>query len=177
MNISFSKKVKVSSSKDSDKEKILGSVRSILHSNNLLTLSTLDKDTKNPCSSTAYYSFDGDLNLYFWTDPNAQHSKNIVNNSNVAITIFDSTQEWGSLLQGIQLRGTANIVTKKELLIGGALYLKRFPSVSAYVKKILDFHSKKFQSKMYKVEPTWIKLFDEKTFGKEEWREVSIENK
>lgn len=174
MNISLNKRVKVTSGKNSEKEKILKSVRFILDKNSLFTISTLDVRTKNPCSSSAYYSFDDDLNLYFWTDPNAKHSKNIEKNSNVAVNIFDSHQAWGSLLKGVQMRGVARVVTKKELLIGGALYLKRFPNVSQYVKKILDFHSKKFQSKMYKIEPTWIKLFDEELFGKEGWREISF---
>lgn len=72
------------------------------------------------------------------------------------------------------LRGTARVVTKKELFIGGALYMKRFPSVLQYVKKIFDFHSKRFQSKLFKIEISWIKLFDEETFGKEGWRELEI---
>lgn len=174
MNISLSKRVKVLSGKDSEKEKIIHSIFSILKNNSLFTLSTIDERTENPCSSTAYYSFDNNLNLYFWTDPNAHHSKNIAKNSNVAVNIFDSHQAWGSPLKGLQIYSVARIVTKKELLIGGALYVKRFPSVLQYVKTVLDFHSKKFQSKMYKIEPTWIKLFDEETFGKEEWREISF---
>lgn len=159
-----------------DKDKITQSIISILENNHLLTLSTVDKKNNQPCCSTSYYVFDNDLNLYFWTSSNTLHSKNIKQNPKVAVNIFNSTQKWGSLLKGIQMFGTAKIVNKKELLTGGALYLKRFPNVVTYIKKILDFHSPKLESKMYKITPIKIKLFDEETFGKEEFREIIIKN-
>ena len=69
------------------------------------------------------------------------------------------------MLKGLQISGTSSIVSKKELLIAGALYLKRFPGVIKFVKHILDFHSTKFQSKIYKISINKIKVFDEESFG------------
>lgn len=167
--------LKIEASKEEDKEKIIKSGLSILENNTLLTLSTFDKENNQPCSSTAYYVYDDEFNLYFWTDPYTLHSRNIKSNPNVAINIFDSTQKWGSLLKGVQLFGSARVVNAKELILGGGLYLKRFPGVTKYIKKVLDFHSKKYQSKMYKISISKVKVFDEAAFGKEEFRELVIE--
>lgn len=166
--------IKIEADKKEDKDRIIESALAILNHNNLLTLSTFNKKNNQPCCSTAYYVFDDEFNLYFWTDPNALHSRNIKQNPKVAVNIFDSTQKWGSLLKGLQISGTSSIVSKKELLIAGALYLKRFPGVIKFVKHILDFHSTKFQSKIYKISINKIKLFDEESFGKEEFRELII---
>lgn len=166
--------IKIEVDKKEDKDRIIESALAILNHNNLLTLSTFDKENNQPCCSTAYYVFDDEFNLYFWTDHNTLHSKNIKQNPKVAVNIFDSTQKWGSLLKGLQISGTSSIVSKKELLIAGALYLKRFPGVIKFVKHILDFHSTKFQSKIYKISINKIKLFDEESFGKEEFRELII---
>ncbi|MBI5065941.1 pyridoxamine 5'-phosphate oxidase family protein [Candidatus Woesearchaeota archaeon] len=162
--------------KEKEKEQIMTSIKHILEQNMLLTLSTLDKKNNQPCSSTAYYVFDNDLNLYFWTSSNAIHSKNIKQNPKVAVNIFDSSQKWGTLLKGLQMFGKCRPVNNKELLFGGALYLKRFPKVIQFVKKIFDFNSKKLETKMYKITINKIKVFDEKVFGKEEFREIIINN-
>lgn len=157
-----------------ESEKIMKSVKDILEQNILLTLSTFDKKNNQPCSSTAYYVFDKDLNLYFWSSPNTLHSKNIKQNSKVAVNIFDSSQKWGSLLKGLQIFGTAREASNKELLVGGTLYLKRFPKVIKFIKKIFGFNSKKLESKMYKIEINKIKVFDEEVFGKEGFREIDL---
>jgi len=155
-----------------DREKILKSIFNILKNNKLLTLSTVNKN-KSWCN-TAYYVFDKEFNLYIWTGSKTIHSKNIKKNNNVAINIFDSTQKWGSFLQGIQASGKVHITNNKELIKAGLLYIKRFLKVIKYIKSPKDFHSKLFESKIYKIELNKIKLFDEKTFGKEEFREVMI---
>ncbi len=156
-----------------EKEKIMKTVKLILEQNTLLTLSTLDKKNNQPCSSTAYYVFDKEFNLYFWSSPNTLHSKNIKQNFKIAINIFDSSQKWGSLLKGLQMFGVAREASNKDLLVGGTLYLKRFPKVIKFVKKIFDFNSKKLESKMYKIIINKIKVFDEEVFGKEGFREVN----
>ncbi|MEK6963463.1 MAG: pyridoxamine 5'-phosphate oxidase family protein [Nanoarchaeota archaeon] len=153
-------------------EKLFVSVRAILENNKLLTLSTYDKKLKQPCVCSAYYCFDKELNLYIWTDPKSEHGRNIEQNSNVAVNIADTAQPLGGLLQGLQITAKAKQVTAKELLVIGALYMKRFPKVSAWVKKAIDFHTKGFQSRLYKIQSHKIKIFDEKTFGKEEYQEL-----
>ncbi len=154
------------------KEIILKSIFKILKENKLLTLSTTNKS--QPYSCSLYYVFDKQLNLYIWTDKDSTHSENIKNNSKIAINIADTSQKWGSKLKGLQIQGTANIISTKELPNIARLYIKRFPKVSKYIKKIKDFVSGKLESQIYKFKINKIKLLDEKTFGKEEFIEILI---
>ena len=159
---------------NTEREKISNSIIGILKRNYLLTLST-SKNNK-PYSKTAFYTFDKNMNLYIWGEAGIT-SENLKKNKRVAINIFDSGQKWGSLLQGLQATGTASIVSNKELIKAGTLYIRRFPKSLKFVKNPLDFHKKIYESKIYKLQLNKIKLFDEKTFGKEEFREILIKRK
>ena len=165
-------KIVINSKNKEEKEKIIAAIYSIFEKNNILTLSTIKG--KKPFSCSAYYVFDKDFNLYIWTEKESTHSKNIQNNSSVAVNIINTSQKFGSELQGLQIRGKAEPASGSELIKAGNLYMKRFPSVSKYVLKIRDFVSKKFESAIYKIEVENIKLMDEKNFGKEEYRNVLV---
>ncbi len=157
-----------------EKDQILKSVLTILKSNHLLSLGTFNKKEKQPCISSAYYAFDKNFNLYIWTDPKARHSLNIKVNPRVAINIVNTTQPWGGLLSGIQIIGTAKILSGGESFFAGALYLKRFAKASKFIKHLSDFNSKKYESKLYKITIKKIKVLDERTFGKEAYKELLI---
>ena len=151
----------------------LKSIKSILSKNKLLTLSTSSKNS--PYSNTSFYTFDNQLNLYIWSENGTIHEKNILKNNKVSINIFDSSQKWGSPLQGIQAIGIARKVKNKELMIVGVLYLKRFPKSITMVKNPRKFHDKIFDSTLYKIKLKKIKVFDEKNFGKGEYRELLLQ--
>ena len=46
----------------------------------------------HPWIATVYYTLDQDLNIYFLSDPNTIHCRQIAKNPKVAITIADSPQ-------------------------------------------------------------------------------------
>ena len=151
---------------------VLNSLKEILEENKLLTLSTVYNN--QPHSNAAYYAFDKSFNLYIWSEKDTAHSKNILKNKKVAVNIFDSEQKWGSLLQGVQAMGIANSVNAKELIKAGFLYLKRFPQSLKMVKNPKGFHHKIFESQFYKIKLNKIKVFDEKIFGKGEFKKISL---
>ncbi len=157
-----------------EKGQLINSALSIIKANHLLSLGTFDQKGKQPCISSAYYAFDKNFCLYIWTDPNARHSLNIGKNLRVAVNIANTTQPWGSLLQGVQITGTAKKLSGMDALFAGALYLKRYARASKYIKQLSDFSSKKYQSRLYRIEIKTIKILDEKSFGKEEYKELSI---
>ncbi len=65
----------------------------IINKNIYLTLWT--SDWSIPRVSTLYYCIDLDINFYFISLPGSKHIQNILNNKNVAFSIFDSHQdEW-----------------------------------------------------------------------------------
>ena len=153
-------------------KKILDSIGKILNKNKLLTLSTSRGD--QPYSSTAYYVFDNNFNLYIWSEGGTTHERNISKNNKVAVNIFNSSQKWGSLLQGIQATGIATKISNKELVRVGTLYVKRFPASLKIVKNVKGFHNKVFSSRLYKIKLDKIKVFDEKSFGKGGFKKILL---
>jgi len=153
-------------------KKVLNSIKDILSRNKLLTLSTSEKDW--PHSNTAYYVFDSKFNLYIWSEEGTKHEKNLLRNNKVSINIFDSSQKWGSSLQGIQATGITKLINNKEVIKIGILYMKRFPKSIKMIKNPKRFHDKIFESKLYKIELNKLKVFDEKKFGKGGVREVDL---
>lgn len=59
-----------------------------------------------PWNSPVYCSFDKDLNFYWLSWKENQHSKNVRNNENVYVTIYDSTILSGTGI-GVYLQGKA----------------------------------------------------------------------
>lgn len=163
--------MKIITDSKEDKNEIINSIINLLNKNKLLTLSTLDNN--QPYSNTAFYVFDNEFNLYIWTDLSTLHCKNIKKNNKVAINIFDSNQKWGAHLQGIQGLGKASIVKGSEIIKAGLRYIKRYPRVLTLIKNYKEFSTK--DSKIYKITLDKLKLFDEKTFGKDEYIEIRLE--
>ncbi len=153
-------------------KKIKDSIFSILEANGLMTLSTINGSGR-PESNSARYVYDDSFNIYFWSEVTCRHSKNIEKNKDVAVNIADSHQEWGMLRQGLQIEGKCYKVSDKDVVSIGELYMKRYPQVKKFMKDPKDFNGK-HNSSLYKVEIHYIKIFDEKTFGKEVYKEVKL---
>jgi len=152
-----------------EKQEIIKSVESILSKNKLMSLSTSSNNLL--CICTLFFAYDKDFNLYFWSEKTTIHSLNIQKNKKVAVSIADSSQSFGSILEGLKIYGKAELIENKDLLKGGALYIKRFSKVKAWIAKVSDLNSK-FNSRMDKVKPKKIIVLDEKKFGKEEYKEL-----
>jgi general stress protein 26 len=54
------------------------------------TIATASKDGK-PWNSPVAHEYDNDLNIYWFSDKESQHSRNVRENENVFIVIYDST--------------------------------------------------------------------------------------
>lgn len=76
-------------------------------------LSTVD-DEGNPWGAPVFFVHDENKTLYWWSDTEAQHSRNIDANGQVYINVFDSTLPEGKG-EGIYLRCEAGRVPKGAL--------------------------------------------------------------
>ncbi len=76
------------------------------------TISTVDKNN-NPWAAPVWYVYD-DETIYWWSPMESQHSKNIEQNSNVYITIFDSSAPEGDGL-GVYISAVASEVESDSL--------------------------------------------------------------
>lgn len=76
-------------------------VLAYLQSHNTMTLATCSGD--RPWAATVFYASD-DLELYFFSSPDARHSVNLSANPRVAVTVQEDYKDWRAI-QGIQLEG------------------------------------------------------------------------
>lgn len=68
--------------------------KEILKSIEYATIATANKDGK-PWNSPVAWVYDHELNIYWFSDKQNQHSQNIRENEDVFIVIYDSTAPWG----------------------------------------------------------------------------------
>lgn len=99
------------------------------------------------------YFAPGDRFEVFWiSDRDSVHSRNLERRSTAAVTVYDSHQVWGRPDRGIQLFGTAGIAT-------GAAGLE------AYAKRFRDFDPEGNELPVYRFRPRTVKLFDERSLA------------
>jgi nitroimidazol reductase NimA-like FMN-containing flavoprotein (pyridoxamine 5'-phosphate oxidase superfamily) len=80
-----------------------------------------------PWIAPVLYVYDKEYNIYFLSAIDAVHSENILKNSKVSISIFDSHQKIG-ISDGIQIEGRAEPVEKGEIKKVITLYCEKvFP--------------------------------------------------
>ena len=94
--------------------------RKIFASSIYMVIGTSTKDGK-PWVAPVLYVHDKDYCLYFLSAVDALHAKNILNNPEVSISIFDSHQKIG-FSDGIQIDGTASLVERGEIKKAITLY-------------------------------------------------------
>ena len=80
-------------------------IQSLLNTSKYLTLSTRDK-AGMPWAAPLWFVHDSDLNLYWWSPKDAQHSQNIAQSNDVYITIFNSNAAEGEG-SGLYIRARA----------------------------------------------------------------------
>ncbi len=68
--------------------------KEILETIKYATLATVTPDGK-PWNSPVASVIDNDLNIYWFSDKDGQHSKNVRANGEVFIVVYDSTVPWG----------------------------------------------------------------------------------
>lgn len=96
--------------KDSNVKKARGIIEKILY----ITIATASKDGK-PWNSPVYSAFDEDYNFYWASWRENQHSKNIKENNQVFIVIYDSTVPEGTG-EGVYIKAKAyELDDEKEL--------------------------------------------------------------
>jgi hypothetical protein len=137
-----------------------------LRSHNTMTLATCAADM--PWAATVFYANE-DLQLYFFSSPEARHSLNLEVNSRVAVTIQEDYKDW-RVIKGIQLEGKVmlvdGIIEKAKAM---AVYARKYAEV---IKLFTDpssgiFHKAFLKVKFYRVVPEKVFFIDnEQGFGK-----------
>lgn len=81
---------------------------------------TIASATKNgmPWNTPVYSAFDESYNFYWASDKNGQHSKNIQENPNVFLVIYDSTAAEGTGV-GVYVKAKAYEITNEQEILHG----------------------------------------------------------
>jgi uncharacterized protein YhbP (UPF0306 family) len=136
-------------------DKIATAARRLLDASTLCAIATVTPRGRAQIN-TAYFAWTPELEIVWLSEPRAKHSRNIRANDSVAVTVYDSWQNWGQHDRGIQLFGTAREVERSAGGAFEAVYAARFPDYSA-----LDTLAYRF----YVLRSLRLKLFDEKELG------------
>jgi nitroimidazol reductase NimA-like FMN-containing flavoprotein (pyridoxamine 5'-phosphate oxidase superfamily) len=154
-------------------------VKSIIASNLFMTLATSANSI--PWSCPLFFASDKDLNIYFTSYNNALHVKQIEQNPNVAVSIFDSHAMPGTgNTQAVYISGKCSIVLGEELAYAiEVVYKKRFPDPKEREKRDLSVERFSFPDSIgrtdhiYKIETDKFYILDKQT-GKDTRIEVQM---
>lgn len=86
-----------------------------------ITIASVSKDGI-PWNSPVYSAFDENYNFFWASDQNGQHSKNIADNSNIFIVIYDSTVPEGTGF-GVYIKARAYMLIETDEIKNALTYL------------------------------------------------------
>ena len=135
-----------------------------LQSQNLISIAT--KNDKL-WVSVVYYVMDDKFNLFFLSEPTSEHCQNILKNTEVACSIFNSNQKVIDKKIGVQLHGKASKVNNIEKIKWMlTLWNKVNPGFEAIIN-LKNMQKKIIKGRIFKIEPKTIKFFNEVLYGSE----------
>lgn len=139
-----------------------------LESTNFCSLATTDG--KETWSNPVYFAWDEKYNIYFISQPTSRHMKNIEDNGVVSVSVYSTNQVPGEDVFGIQLKGTAKILTDiEEVKEAYAVYYKRrFPETGIDANKSPEDCAKEdAEWKLVKIAHDELCYFDTRFFDEE----------
>ena len=129
---------------------------------------------KVPRSTTVWFSYDSDLNLYFMSRNDRRHSMDIYRNTLVAGSIVDPKyMKPGNAVRGITFQGVAKEAKGKDLEKAYIQYSKRFPIISDRIG-LVEMSKGKTALRLFKVVPRCYALFDEVDFVEQPLKELRL---
>ncbi|MCB0754296.1 MAG: pyridoxamine 5'-phosphate oxidase family protein [Flavobacteriales bacterium] len=154
---------------------LIRSITEILESTQLWSMATVSP-SGTPHINTAYFSYDENFRFYFITSPHTQHGKFIEANPEVAVSIFSTDHPWQEVpFRGIQLWGKArNLHVLASPTDARASYCNRFPKAADWIGPEKQESRSDVHDRFFDLEPTRLKLFDEKLFGQHTLIELKI---
>ncbi|MEP0761982.1 MAG: pyridoxamine 5'-phosphate oxidase family protein [Chloroflexota bacterium] len=135
-------------------------LRDFLSKQSTLALATAGLRDGRPQVAPLFFASDDALNLYWVSDPDSRHSRNIADWNEVAAAIYVHTWDWMGI-KGVQIEGTAMPVTDdEERQRALALYSAKFPFVDDRFDDLIA------NSVFYVLRPRWLRWVDnERRFG------------
>lgn len=150
-------------------ETLRRSVQTYLAAHNVMSLATTGPE--GPWAASVFYVHMG-WKLFFLSDPESRHSLQLRTNPRVAATINPDYTDWPEI-QGVQLEGTAGLVTNPaELARGLNAYRRKYPFVG-HRQMPIELKSALTRARLYRILPSRL-LFVDNTRGFGHREEVDI---
>jgi len=108
---------------------LIRETKAYLETHHVMTLSTAGEE--GPWAAAVFY-LSIDFNLYFFTETNTRHGRDLAANPLVAAAVHEDYHDWRDI-KGIQLRGEATPVGRIEKARIIPLFVRKFPSVGSFL--------------------------------------------
>ncbi|TMF22215.1 MAG: pyridoxamine 5'-phosphate oxidase family protein [Chloroflexi bacterium] len=96
-----------------------------------------------------YFAWNQLFEVFWISDADSIHSRNLARNPSAAVTVYASNQVWGRPDRGIQLFGTAGVTRSAE----------------PYARRFKEFDAEGNDLPCYRFRPRTLKLFDERSLA------------
>lgn len=135
-------------------------LQAFLSAQSTLALATAGADDGRPQVAPLFFASDEAFNLYWISDPDSRHSRNIAGWNDAAAAIYAQTWDWTGI-KGVQIEGDAMpVVDAEERTRALALYTAKFPFTRTRFADLIA------QSTLYVLRPRWLRWLDnERHFG------------
>jgi uncharacterized protein YhbP (UPF0306 family) len=148
-------------------------VAEYLRAHHTMTVATVSPADNAPHAAHVFYAVDEHLRLVFLSKKTSLHGQHIGKQAAVAVTVSEDYEEW-RLIQGVQLWGTARLLSKIAEVAALTHYFRRFP----FVREILSDPASAARMRdmgVYRVEPDRAAFTDNTcgVFGRETLELVS----
>ena len=148
-------------------------ILTFLGKHKLMTIATGGKE--HPWIACVYYTFDGDLNLYFLSSPETLHCKQIEANKHVAVSIADSRQKVTDKKKGLQIYGAVKQISGMNKVKHALRMWKQVIGVKDPELTYENMMKKVIKGRMYQVTPKRIKFFNQELFDVADGMEPVLE--
>jgi uncharacterized protein YhbP (UPF0306 family) len=138
------------------------SVEQILNENVLCSMATL-APARRPHINIAYFTFSSSLELFFLSDPQSVHCRNVVRQPWMSIAVYSTRQEWGKRDRGLQLTGTCRQTRGSVRELAQRNYSRRFPRYRQFVSDAAGSSFARYR--LYRFVPSRLKVLDERALG------------
>lgn len=102
-----------------------------------------------------YFAWNDRFEIFWISDADSLHSRNLLRNPSAEITIYNSHQTWGKPDRGITLSGSAGVLRGKTSIAARRTYARRFR----------DYDANSDDLPIYRFRARTVKLFDERSLA------------
>jgi uncharacterized protein YhbP (UPF0306 family) len=116
-----------------EQDELRARIAEYLRAHHTMTIATVAPTVSTPHAAHVFYATDHDLQLIFLSQTNSLHGQHIGESAPVAVTVSEDYDDWHDI-RGVQLWGTARLLTRTAEARALAHYLRRF----AFVRGLLS---------------------------------------